>query len=160
MKTVTTFRYLELADPEVLHQETLKSISELKFLRYELNFLRDLISKNSVELMFGTSISESEFLTKKLSKHTIKLNSLITVFEKHNTHLKNFIEENKRPEKLKEYQDKHKKLIQAESEFPIKFKKTKKKVFQLLSALIKKGKQKKLMPSSLGPIGNSYQEKV
>ena len=45
----THFKYIEWRDTNGLHEDTLQSLSDLRFLKDELQFLKDLVAEHTLE---------------------------------------------------------------------------------------------------------------
>jgi len=144
MKTTTHFKYIEWRDPRGLHEDTVRSLSDLKFLKDELQFLMNLVAEHTLELIYGESSEESKVIFSQLADHKKRLEKLLKALEAHSNKLQVLLDDTDVPGELKLYKDEHYKLIIEEMDFHSDVKKTKRTIFQMLSEIMKKSKQKKL----------------
>lgn len=141
----THFKYIEWRDTRGLHQDTLDSLSDLKFLKDELQFLKDLVAEHTLQLIYGKDPIESKAIFNQLEGHSKQLAKLIKNLEVHKNSLQVLMDDDDVPGELLEYKDKHYKLLTEEMDFHLDVKKTKRTIFEMLSDLMKKSKQKKLL---------------
>ncbi len=144
MKTTTHFTYIEWRDPKGLHEDTMRSLSDLKFLKDELQFLTDLVAEHTLELISGKSSEESKAIFNQLTGHTKRLKKLLKELEAHSNKLQILLDNKEVPGEVKMYKDEHYKIILEEMDFHSDVKKTKRAIFEMLSEIMKKSKQKKL----------------
>lgn len=144
MKTTTHFKYIEWRNPEGLHEDTAISISDVSFLKDELNFLNDLVAQNTVELLFDASVGKSQEFQKELYQLTNRADKLSEKLNSHRNMLQILMDDIDVPDENKVYKNVHYKLMMDVIDFHADVKKIKKQVFATLSKVIKKSKQKKL----------------
>lgn len=145
MKPKTHFKYIEWRDTPGLHEDVVQSISELKFLRDELHFLRDLVSEHTFELIYGKPYEEAAQIGAQLLIYENRVQYLLKKLNMHSNNLQTLMDTIEVPHELKDYKDAHYKLMISIMDFHSDVKKTKRVLFEML-ALIKKGnKQKKLL---------------
>ncbi|QNJ99081.1 hypothetical protein [Constantimarinum furrinae] len=139
------FKYIEWRDTSGLHQDTLHSLSELHFLKDELRFLEDLVEEHTLQLFYGKDQIENKSILNQLDNHSKRLLILLKELEAHKNKLQVLMDNNDVLGELREYKDEHYKLLLEEMDFHSDVKNTKRTIFEILSVLIKKNKQKKLL---------------
>lgn len=87
MKSTTHFKYLEFSDTKGLHEDTVQTLSDLKFLKDELRFLKNLIASHTLALINGKSPEETKTLYTLLMKQSKRLEKLIQEVEAHGNNL-------------------------------------------------------------------------
>lgn len=146
MNTIGThFKYIEWRDTEGLHQDTLNSLSDLKFLKDELQFLKGLVGEHTIEILMEASSVLSKAIFSELTGLSKRLEKLLAELTAHSNNLKVLLDDDDVPGELRAYKDEHYQLLMEEMKFHADVKKTKRSIFSLLSGIIKEGKQKKLM---------------
>jgi uncharacterized protein (DUF342 family) len=144
MNTTTHFKYIEWRDTNGLHEDTQQTLSDIKFLKDELQFLRDLVAEHTLELIYGKSSEVSKAIFNQLIEHTNRLEKLQKELEMHSNNLETLLDDNDVTGEVKAYKDQHYKLVLEEMDIHADVKKTKRIIFNMLSEIMKKGKQKKL----------------
>ncbi len=138
-------KYKEWRNPSSLHEETIRYISELKFLDDEIQFLSDLIKEFTLELISGKNFDESRILINELSTYKKTLNTLLKDIETHKNNLQTLLDDIDIPDEEDEYQIDHNKLMSEAIAFNLKVRKLKAKIFDLIKKIMKVGKQKRLL---------------
>lgn len=141
----THFKYIEWRDTSGLHEDTVNSLSDLKFLKDELQFLKNLVAAHTLELIYDSDPVESKAIFNQLEGHSKRLATLIKELEAHRNKLQELMDDDDVPGEMREYKDRHYKLIIEEMDFHADVKKTKRTIFEMLAALMKKSKRKKLL---------------
>ncbi len=144
MKTTTNFKYIEWRDTEGLHEDTVQSLSDLTFLKDELQFLKDLVAEHTLELIYEKSSEESKAIFNQLQGHSKRVEKLIEELKAHKNKLRVLTDDIDVPGELRVYKDEHYRLILEESDFHSDLKKTKRSIFEMLAEIMEKTKQKKL----------------
>jgi len=135
--------YIEWRDTKGLNEDIKKSISDLKFLRDELHFLRDLAAAHTLEIIYGTSHEAAQKIAANIHMHENKGQRLIKDLRAHSNNLQTLIDEIDVPRELKDYKNTHYKLMVETMDFYCDVKKTKRNIFEMLSTILKSGKKKK-----------------
>jgi hypothetical protein len=144
MNNTTHFKYIKWRDTEGLHQDTLQSISELKFLRDELHFLNDLVAEHTLEIIYGKSHEEAARIGTQLHTHQNRLRQLLKDMKEHSNNLKFLTDDVDVPNELKDYKDTHYNLMISMMGFHSGVKRTKRTIFKMLAEIMKKSKQKRV----------------
>ena len=146
MKTTKAHpKYVEWFSPNVMHENSNEWLSDLKFINDELTFFDDLIKSYTLQLIDSESYNESKILVEKLSELHKKNNTLIRIIQRHNNDLKIMVDEIDQPDLEESYKNEHRELVLKVSEFIKKCKTLKKELFNLIKAIIKEQKQKRLL---------------
>jgi len=146
MKTKTkkgTFR--EWLSAEELHEETREWSSELKFTRDEQRFLNDMVKDYTLDIidsdMFNTVQPAVESLT-----HAEK--DLVDLFKKvqlHENQLQIMVDDVNQSKMENAYLDTHEDLVKEVADYFDKYRETKTKMFYIITNVIKRKKQKRLL---------------
>lgn len=144
MTTTTHLKFIEWRNTDGLHEDAVQSISELKFLKDELLFLRNLVSEHSLELIFGKSYEEAVKIGADLHTYSNRLQALLKELKVHSNNLKVLLDDVEEPNELKNYKDRHYKLMLEIINLQGDIKTTKRSIFSMLGTVLKKSKQKKL----------------
>ncbi|RKS53694.1 hypothetical protein BC962_1948 [Gillisia mitskevichiae] len=138
-------KYKEWRNPSSLHNETLRCISDLEFVRDEIQFLSDLIKEFTLELISSKHLEESKSIVSDLSTYEKTLESLLKDTENHKNNLQTLLDDIDIPDEEDEYQVEHNKIMSEAIAFNLKVRKLKAKIFDLIKEIMKVGKQKRLL---------------
>lgn len=138
-------KYKEWRNPSSLHNETLRCISDLEFVRDEIQFLSDLIKEFTLELISSKHLEESKSIVSDLSTYEKTLESLLKDTENHKNNLQTLLDDIDIPDEEDEYQVEHNKIMSDAIAFNLKVRKLKAKIFDLIKEIMKVGKQKRLL---------------
>ena len=140
-----THRYIEWIDPEEMHRTSLIWLSELRFMKDEQLFLNNLIKHYTLQLVdskiFGKSKAIVTALT-DLEKQTI---SFMKEIQAHENKLEIMIDDVDQIEMEKVYRDTHRELTNDIDHYKEEYMEIKTKLFDLVSGVLKKEKQKRLL---------------
>jgi len=145
MKTTTNLKYIEWRDTNGLHEDTLQALSDLEFLKDELQFLEDLVAEHTLELIYGRPFEESRRIAEEITQHEKRLLILMENINEHRNKLQILMDEVDVPSELKDYKNEHYKLMVESMDFHADVKKTKRSIFKMLAETMKKSKQKRLL---------------
>lgn len=138
-------KYKEWRNPSSLHNETISCISDLEFVKDEIQFLNDLIKEFTFELVSGKNFEESKKITNDLSSYEKALKPLVKEIESHKNNLETLLDDIDIPDEEDEYLITHNKLMAEAVAFNLKVRKLKAKIFDLIKGFIKLNKQKRLL---------------
>ncbi len=141
----SNIKYIEWRSTEDLHEDILNSISELRFIKDEQQFLEDLIKNHTLDLISGNAFEKSKEAVSKLSQHKKKLKPLLKKAMAHSNNLQILLDEEEVPGELEGYKEDHYKLMFEVVAYYSKFKKIKRKIFNLIKQIMKEGKQRRLL---------------
>lgn len=146
MKTTRkTYKYIEWLSPEEMHDDTISWISGLKFARDEQLFLNKLVKSYTIQLLDSKLFEESKELIGKLSSAEKEVVTLMKKVQRHENLLEIMVDEVDQPKMEKAYKETHRELTSAMSQYATDYRMLKDKLFNLISRVMKKEKQKRLL---------------
>ncbi|MCL5128258.1 MULTISPECIES: hypothetical protein [unclassified Algibacter] len=144
--TAVKAKYSAWLSPEIMHKDSLKWLSELRFVKDEELFFDDLIKSYTIQLIDSKYFEVSKNLVVKLSAIQRETSSLIDTIINHENGLKIMVDGVNEFEKENAYKIEHGKLIVVVCEFLDNYRSLKTELFTLIKGVIKEGKQKRLTP--------------
>ncbi|MFD2564336.1 hypothetical protein [Aquimarina rubra] len=138
-------KYIEWKSAEELHEASLNWISELKFIKDEQHFLDELIENYTVQLISEKTFEKSSEIINELNQNRKDINPLLKKVIGHCNQLTILVDGIDQPQEEKQYKEDHGKLMVEVSIYFDSYKQTKRRIFDLIKAIIKKGKQKRLL---------------
>lgn len=139
------YKYIEWLSPDEMHQATLSWISELKFARDEQKFLDELVRSYTLQLTDSGIFEQSRDTVGKIAETEKELVSLMKKVQAHENLLEIMIDDVDQPKMEKAYRDTHRELITQVEGYLTTYRKLKKRLFSLLTEVMKKDKQKRLL---------------
>ena len=139
------YRYLEWKSPEEMHQTSLEWISELKFVRDEQLFLNDLVRSYTLQITGLGLLDESRKLITAISNSESEADQLLKKVQVHENQLSIMIDDVDQPKMEKAYTETHRDMIFAIDTYLTNYRQLKGSLFQLISKVMKKEKQKRLL---------------
>lgn len=140
-----THRYIEWIDPEEMHSTTVLWLSELKFMRDEQLFLNNLIKHYTLQLVDSKIFAKSKEIVVVLSKLEDEVVLLMKKVQAHENKLEVMIDDVDQFELEKAYRDTHRELTNTIDHYKEEYRAIKTRLFELVSKVIKKEKQKRLL---------------
>ncbi len=140
-----TPRYIEWISPEEMHKTTLSWISELKFVRDEQLFLNSLVKSYTNGLIEHNIYDKSKELVVGILDAENELKGLLKEVQVHENQLVIMIDDVDQPKMEKAYRDSHLELVNRMATYLESYRTLKKQLFDLLSKIIKKEKQNRLL---------------
>lgn len=141
----TTPRYIEWISPEEMHKATLSWISELKFIADEQLFLNSLVKSYTARLIEEHIYDRSKELVGAILDAENDLKGLLKEVQVHEYQLEIMIDDVDQPRMEKAYRDTHLELMNTMGNYLEDYRSLKKQLFELLSKIIKKDKQQRLL---------------
>ncbi|WP_298541393.1 hypothetical protein [uncultured Aquimarina sp.] len=138
-------KYIEWKSPEELHEASLNWISELKFIKDEQHFLEELIENYTIQLISGKTFEKSSEIVNELALNRKQINPLLKKVIRHFNELTILVDGIDQPKEEKKYKENHQELLVEVSTYFESYKETKRRIFDLIKAIVKKGKQKRLL---------------
>lgn len=135
----------EWRNPGSLHEETVRCISELEFVKDEIQFLSDLIKDFTLELISNEKLEESKRIVSDLRTYEKTLKPLFKETEIHKNNLQTLLDDIDIPDEEDEYQVDHNELMSQAMAFNLKVRNLKVRIFDLIKEIMKTGKQKRLL---------------
>jgi hypothetical protein len=139
------YRYLEWKSPEEMHHTSLEWISELKFIKDEKLFLNDLIRSYTLQITSLGLFEESRKLITAISNSELDVNLLLRKVRVHENQLSIMLDDVDQPKMEKAYTETHRDLIFTIDNYLMEYRKLKGSLFQMISKVMKKEKQKRLL---------------
>ncbi|WP_024768129.1 hypothetical protein [Aquimarina macrocephali] len=138
-------KYVEWHSPEELHEISLNWVSELKFIKDEQHFLDELIENHTLQLISKKTFEKSKNILQELSLSRKGIDPLLKKIINHHNELTILLDGVDQPIKEKQYKEDHWALTIEVSTYLNRYKEIKRKVFDLIKAIIKESKQKRLL---------------
>ncbi|NNK75740.1 MAG: hypothetical protein HKP42_06715 [Maribacter sp.] len=139
------YRYLEWKSPEEMHQTSIEWISEMKFIKDEKLFLNELIKSYTLQITSMGLFEESRKLITAISNSERDLDLLLKKVRVHENQLSIMLDDVDQPKMEKAYTETHRDLIFTIVSYLQEYRKLKGSMFQLISKVMKKEKQKRLL---------------
>lgn len=139
------YRYLEWKSPEEMHYTSLEWISELKFIKDEKLFLNNLIKSYTLQITSLGLFEESRKLVTAISNAELELDLLLKKVRIHENQLSIMLDDVDQPKMEKAYTETHRDLIFTIDNYLMEYRKLKGSLFQMISKVMKKEKQKRLL---------------
>jgi hypothetical protein len=143
--TKKKYRYIEWLTPDELHADTLQWMSELRFIRDEQFFLNDLVKSNTLELMDSKNFEESKKLIDDILKAEKEIVLLMKKVQAHENELEIMVNDVDELKMEKAYIETHWEILAHMEKYQEEYRKIKKRLFKVVSQLMKKQKQKRLL---------------
>ena len=140
-----THRYIEWIDPEEMHRTSLLWLSELRFMKDEQLFLNNLIKHYTVQLVDSKIFGKSKVIVIALTALEKQVIALMKKVQAHENKLEIMIDDVDQIELEKAYRDTHRDLTSGMDHYKEDYMEIKTKLFDLVSSVLKKEKQKRLL---------------
>ncbi len=137
--------YIEWLSGEELHQESLAWASELKFARDEQRFLNDLIKENTLDLVDTKIFDQVKPVVSSLDISEKKLNPLLKQVQLHENQLRIMVDDVDQLKMEGAYLETHADLANQLDHYFSEYKTAKSKIFEIISKIMKKRRQKRLL---------------
>jgi len=141
----SSIKYIEWHSAEDLHEDILHCISDLRFIKDEQQFLEDLIKNQTLDLLAGNMYATSKEIIGALSQLRKDLSPLLKRVMAHSNNLQRLLDEDEIPGEIEDYKEIHYALMFEVIAYYSKFKKVKRKIFNLIKQVSKQSKQKRLL---------------
>lgn len=138
-------RYIEWIDPEEMHRTSLLWLSELRFMKDEQLFLNNLIKHYTVQLVDIKIFGKSKAIVTALTDLEKQVIALMKGVQAHENKLELMIDDVDQIELEKAYRDTHRELASSMDHYKEEYREIKTKLFDLVSNVLKKEKQKRLL---------------
>lgn len=143
--TKKKYQYIEWYSPEEMHEENAKWFSELNFARDEQLFLNDLVKAQTVQLTDAAVFEESKTLVTEILNREKEIVSLMKQVQAHQNRLEIMLDEPDQIIMEKAYTETHRELLLAVDRYLSEYRTVKRKLFDLVSRIMKKDKQNRLL---------------
>lgn len=146
MKAImSNVKYVAWKSPEELHETSVDWVSELKFIKDEQHFLRELIQDHTLELISDNLYPQSRTIINELSQLNRKIEPLLKKIINHINDLIILVDGVDQPAEEKQYKNIHSELMVEINNYGLEYKENKRKIFELIKQIIKQKNQKNLL---------------
>ncbi len=139
------YRSIEWLSAEEMHKESVQWMSELKFAKDEQLFLNDLVRSHTLELIGNTVFDESKEIIDAILRSEKEVVVLMKKVQSHESLLKIMVDDVEEQTMEKAYINTHWQLTTEMQNYMGEYRKLKSRLFQLVSDVMKKQKQKRLL---------------
>lgn len=139
------YKYIEWLNAEEMHEESMLWFSELNFIRDEQFFLNKLVQSFTLQLIDSNTYQDSKKTIARL-QHAEK--DIVPLFKKaqaHENQLEIIVDDVDQLKMEKAYLETHEELQIAMNDYTLRYRKIKEELFKLLTSIMKKDKQKRLL---------------
>lgn len=143
MKNIT-YKFVQWSSPEELHEACLQWKSELEFFKKEQQFLDELIKANMPQLLSEELYKKTTDLISELSKEEKEVTKLLKRVRSHINLIEILVDGIDEIEKEKSFKEAHYYLKIEVAKYAKDFRATKTAIFELIKAIMKQRKQKKI----------------
>ncbi len=140
-----THRYIEWISPEDMHGETIQWLSELKFVNDEQLFLNSLVKHYTSQLADTKYYQESKEIVGLILDAENELKILMKKIQVHENQLEIMVDDIDQPKMEQAYKETHKELMTTMATYLENYKSLKKRLFGLISKVMRSEKQKRLL---------------
>ena len=137
-------RYIEWISPEDMHSETVEWISELEFAKDEQLFLNNLVKHYTLQLIDNKNYEKSKKIVSAILDSENELITLLKKIQLHENQL-DILDDIDQPKMEQAYKETHKELMVNMRDYLEQYRGLKKRLFKLISKVIKKEKQNRLL---------------
>ncbi|MFD2098950.1 hypothetical protein [Flagellimonas iocasae] len=138
-----TFR--EWFSAEELHEESKKWCSELKFARDEQKFLNHMIKDYTLDILDSDMFNTIQSVVASLEKSESELVNIFKKVQLHENQLQIMVDDVDQNKMENAYLDTHSELAKEVEGYFSKYQDSKTKIFDIVSKVIKRKKQKRLL---------------
>lgn len=146
MKTIKKkHRYIEWLDAEEMHAASMQWMSALKFVRDEQLFLNDLVKSFTLQLIENKAFNENKKIIIEISEAEKEVLVLMKKVQAHENLLEIMVNDVDELKIEKAYLETHWELTSKIEQYMVHYRSLKSRLFQVISKLMKKDKQKRLL---------------
>jgi hypothetical protein len=146
MKTIQTqLKYVEWLSAEDMHKASKEWLSELRFIKDEHVFFKDLIATFTAQILDSGKFSDTKEIIYVINRSQKQNNTLIEAVKIHENELLVMVDGVDQIEEEKAYSKEHSDLIIAISEYIKEYKSLKTQLFDIIKNIKKEGKLKRLI---------------
>ncbi|WP_339917944.1 hypothetical protein [Yeosuana marina] len=138
-------KYIEWLNAELMHEESSKWLSELRFIKDEEHFFEDLIKLFTLQLIDSKNFSKSKEIVDLLKSLRIKNTELIATVTSHERNLKIMVDGKDQLKEEEAYKDRHRELLIAVKRYFKEYRSLKAQLFKTVKGIMKSEKQKRLL---------------
>lgn len=137
--------YVEWLNADLMHEESVKWLSELKFIKDEEHFFEDLIKLFPLQLIDSKNFTKSKETVQLLKTLRLKNVELINAVTAHEKELKIMVDGKDQLKEEAAYKEKHRDLLILVKRYFKEYRKLKTQLFKTIKEIMKSEKQKRLL---------------
>ncbi|MEQ5791513.1 hypothetical protein J4E06_10660 [Muricauda sp. NFXS6] len=138
-------RFREWFSAEELHEESKKWSSELHFARDEQKFLNQMVKDYTLDIIDSDMFKTIQPVVESLNKSEKDLVDLFKKVQLHGNQLQIMLDQVNQEKMEQAYLETHSELGREVEDFFVKYRDSKTKIFDIVSNVIKRKKQKRLL---------------
>ncbi|NDV16742.1 hypothetical protein GO009_11955 [Muricauda sp. TY007] len=138
-------KFREWFSADELHEESKKWSSELKFARDEQKFLNQMVKDYTLDIIDSDMFKTVQPVVESLNKLETDLVDLFKKIQLHENQLQIMVDEVNQEKMEEAYLDTHNDLGKEMEDYFVKYRDSKTKIFNIVSNVIKRKKQKRLL---------------
>ena len=138
-------KYVEWLNAELMHEESSKWLSELKFIKDEEHFFEDLIKLFTLQLIDSKNFSKSKEIVGLLKTLRTKNVELINSVIVHEKGLKIMVDGKDQLKEEEAYKSKHRELLISVKKYFKEYRNLKRQLFKTIKDIMKSEKQRRLL---------------
>jgi hypothetical protein len=138
-------RMMEWLDPNEMHEDSQKWMSELKFVRDEQLFLNDLVKSYTLQLTDSAVFNESKEIIGAIATAEKEVIVLMKKVQAHGNQLEIMLDKTDQLKMEQVYTETHWVLNAEIAKYSIEYRELKSRLFRLVSKVMKKDKNNRLL---------------
>ena len=139
------YSYVEWLSAEEMHETSKQFLSELNFIKDEQLFLNDLVKSFTLQLIDTDIFEESKKVIDQIQRFEKDMETLLKKVRAHENQLQIMVDDIDQLTMEKAYIVTHKELLNDVNEYVVKYRKVKERLFKVVSSVMKREKQKRLL---------------
>lgn len=140
-----SYSYIEWLSSAEMHEASVGWFSELKFIKDEQLFLNNLIKSFTIQLIDSNVFQDSKKVIDQLQRVEKDIIQLLKKVQTHENQLEIMVDDVDQLKMEKAYFETHKELQISMNEYTLRYREIKQRLFKLVSSVMKKEKQKRLL---------------
>ncbi|MFD1614074.1 hypothetical protein [Gelatiniphilus marinus] len=144
-KAIKVKHYQAWFSAETMHSNSIKWLSQLRFVKDEQQFLDDLVKSYTLKLIDSKHFAKSKTIVRQLNRLQKETHILIDSIVKHEKTLQIMVDGINQIQEENAYRAAHIKLKSQVGDFFIKYRSLKTQLFSLIKGIIKEEKQNRLL---------------
>lgn len=138
-------KFREWFSADELHEESKKWLSELKFTKDEQKFLNNMVKDYTLDIIDSDMFKTVQPVVESLNKAEKDLEDLFKKVQLHENQLQIMVDDVNQDKMEAAYLDTHNDLAMEVSDYFVKYRDSKTRIFDIVSNVIKRKKQKRLL---------------
>jgi hypothetical protein len=138
-------KFREWFSADELHEESKKWFSELRFAKDEQKFLNSMVKDYTLDIIDSDMFQTVQPVVEALNKSEKELVDLFKKVQLHENQLQIMVDDVNQEKMEEAYLDTHNDLAMEVQDYFVKYRDSKTKIFDIVSNVIKRKKQKRLL---------------